>query len=279
MLRIHTAAPETGSAPSGSTPTVFEDLGLFEGWDRDYYHPAAIPFYDRAIKRMLRELQCPPNAPILDAGCGPGEHSIRVAREGYHVCAIDVSETVLDEAHRRAAAAGVADRISFQQADLTHLDLDDQSFDAIFCWGVVIHIRSIKKALDELVRILKPNGRLALYVTNAAAWDHTVLKWGRLLLGKTPAPLVTLRMGRGRWHGTGPDRLWVWHINVPALTHYLERRGMTRVSRIAGEFTETQRRTRGLLRLSLLWLNRAYSYARLPAFPCADNLLIFQKHS
>lgn len=265
------------AALRGGEPGVFQELELFQAWDRDYYHPAARPFYDRAIRRMLRRLACPPGSVILDAGCGPGEHAIRAAREGFRVAAIDLSETVLEEARRRAKAAKLEDRITFLQGDLTNLHCEDNSVAAIFCWGVLIHIPQIEQALGELVRVLQPGGRLALYVTNAAAWDHVALRVMRRVLGKQPSRSERLAMGRGTWHQTGADRLWVWHIDVAALTQHVERHGMHRVARIAGEFTETQRRLRGPLRRFLLWVNRAYSFLYLPARPCADNLLIFEK--
>jgi len=258
---------------------VFDDLELFQTWDRDYYHPLARPLYDRLVQRMVWYLACPPGQTILDAGCGPGEHSIRVAREGYHVQALDISATVLEEARRRAQAAGVEDRITFLQGDLTRLNLSNESCQAIFSWGVIIHIRPIEKALDELVRVLRPKGRLALYVTNKAALDHWILRAGRRILGKTPVPSYLLPMGRGCWHETGADRLWVWHIHIPALIEYLEGRNMTLVARTGGQFTELQRRVNGALRSAMLWGNRAYNRLHLPARFCADNLLVFEKHA
>jgi ubiquinone/menaquinone biosynthesis C-methylase UbiE len=256
---------------------VFEDPKLFQKWDQDYYEPAARPFYDRTVKRMLGQLRCPTSQPVLDAGCGPGEHSIRAAREGFRVVALDISETVIGEARSRAAAAGVEDRITFQQGNLTRLEFADASFSAIFCWGVLTHIREAETALQELVRILKPGGRLALYVTNAGACDHLLLKWARKLLGKPAVRYESLPMGRGIWHELGEDRLWVWHFDIEALSDFLKASGMRQVTRQAGQLTELHRRTSGKLRTGLVWLCRAYSYLPLPARPCADNLLIFEK--
>lgn len=275
-----TFQPAEPAAPGANTSAgVFGDIGLFEHWDRDYYHPAALPFYDLAIRRMLSALACPAGGTILDAGCGPGEHSIRVAQAGHDVVALDLSEAALQEGRRRAKRAGVEERIRFQQGDLTRLDFADHSFPAVFCWGVLIHIPQIEQALEEMVRILQPGGRLALYVTNQAALDHFVLQAARRVLGKPPARYESGALGRGRWHVTGEDRLWVWHVNVPALTAHLSTRGMVRVARMPGELTETQRRVGGPLRRGLLWMNRAYSRLNLPAQPCADNLLVFEKRA
>ncbi len=214
---------------------------------------------------------------MLDAGCGPGDHSIRAVRAGYRVTAIDISETVLEQARAKAAQAGVAERITFVRGDLTCLDFPDESFRAIFCWGVVIHIHDIETALHQLVRVLKPGGRLALYVTNSKAWDHFVLRIGRKCLGRKAVDYECVTMGRGKWHELESGPLWVWHLDIAAVTRCLEQLGATRLARQAGAFTELHRRLPRPIRSALLLFNRAYSALRLPAGPCADNLLIFQK--
>jgi 2-polyprenyl-3-methyl-5-hydroxy-6-metoxy-1,4-benzoquinol methylase len=59
----------------------------------------------------------PPGA-ALDIGCGEGADAIWLAQHGWRVTAIDVSDVALERARDHAAAAGVADRISFGQADV-----------------------------------------------------------------------------------------------------------------------------------------------------------------
>src|SRR5262249_33692703 len=47
---------------------VFERPATIESWDRDYYHPIAERYYDRAIPEMLRLMEVEPGARVLDAG-------------------------------------------------------------------------------------------------------------------------------------------------------------------------------------------------------------------
>jgi SAM-dependent methyltransferase len=256
---------------------VFEDEETIKSWDEDYYHPIAEKYYDRAIPTMLALMGAEPGATVLDAGCGPGVHTIRAARAGFRVCAADRSQAMLREAQRRVERAGMADRVEFRREDLTNLSFPDASFDYVFSWGVIIHIREIDRALDELARIVKPAGKLALYVTNNTAWDHKIESFVRFLVRKPHAGFEDLEMGRGCWYEMHGEKLWVWLIDASALTRALQARGFVPAHRVIGELTEIQRRTGGVLRRALLYLNTLCYALKLPAYPSAANLLIFEK--
>ncbi|MCK0173437.1 bifunctional 2-polyprenyl-6-hydroxyphenol methylase/3-demethylubiquinol 3-O-methyltransferase UbiG [Mycolicibacterium sp. F2034L] len=64
----------------------------------------------------------------LDVGCGEGADAIWLARHGWRVVGVDVSETALNRAAEDAARAGVAERISFERHDLS-VSLPDGQFD------------------------------------------------------------------------------------------------------------------------------------------------------
>ena len=258
---------------------VFDDFSTFERWDAEYYPPTACRYYDRAVRDMLGWLGAGPDDLILDAGCGPGRHSIRAAQAGCRVQAIDISDAAIAEARRRAAKVGLADRIRFEQADLTQLPFEDGSFEHIFSWGVVIHIPAAEEALAELVRILAPGGKLALYVTNKNAWDYPLLSLARRVLRRPTPPLESSHLGQGCWFADKGDSLWVWRFAIDALTAHLESLGLRRTHRVAGQFTEIQRRLRGPARKAMLLLNNAWYRLGLPPGPCVTNLLVFEKPS
>lgn len=258
---------------------VFEDLATFENWDRDYYPPGAHRYYDRAIAEMLGLLGAKPDDLVVDAGCGPGEHAIRVARSGHRVLAIDFSTAVLDEARRRAQTAGVAERIQFERGDLTALRHADASFDRVFSWGVVIHIPELERALGELARIVRPDGRLALYVTNMRSWDYAVLDALRRLRRRPALPLHRTPLGEGCWFDTDQGRLWVWRMDVDGLTRHMEELGFRRTHLVPGTFTELHVRLRGALRAPLLRINDTWTARRWSTQPCVTNLLVFTKSS
>jgi len=259
------------------TMSVFDRPSTFETWDKEYYPPLARWYYDRAIPRMVASLGPELGATVLDAGCGPGVHSIRVAQMGYQVHSVDLSESVIEEARRRADRAGVSDRIVFEQADLTHLEFPDASFECVFSWGVVIHIPDVAAALSELARVTKPGGRLALQLVNKNAWDFRVLGLARTVLRRPHPKTEAGPLGHGAWYEFQGERLWVWALDVPAVVRHLEGQGLRLTKRAAGEFTELQRRMSSIPRQALLLLNNCWFALRLPAGPACTNVLTFEK--
>lgn len=112
----------------------------------------------------------PRGASILDVGCGTGRHSIELARRGYAVTGIDLSEGMLAKA--RAKAEGL--NVEFIQGDATDFDLG-RTFDAAICLceGAVglIEAGEDAEAHDQsifrnIARHLKPNGPFLMTCLN-----------------------------------------------------------------------------------------------------------------
>lgn len=107
---------------------------------------------------------------VLDAGCGGGRNSVAMARLGAaHVDAVDVATQGLDIARRRTAELP---NVRIQQASILDLPYPDESFDLVWCAGVLMITDDEDRALDELVRVLKPGGKLYLlvYATGGIRW-------------------------------------------------------------------------------------------------------------
>ena len=68
------------------------------------------------VDGLLAYLAVQPGSSVLDLGCGVGRHSIELARRGFVVTAVDRTEVFLNQARRRAEAAGV--EIEFVQSDM-----------------------------------------------------------------------------------------------------------------------------------------------------------------
>jgi ubiquinone/menaquinone biosynthesis C-methylase UbiE len=209
---------------------VFENERTFKNWDDDYYHPIAESYYDETILDTLIMMEAARWANVLDAGCGPGVHAIRIARAGYRVTAIDVSKTMLREAQSRVSAAGIESSIKFHQEDLTKLSFADASFRHVFCWGVIIHIREVERALNELARITEPGGTLALCVSNYNAFDRKLETLIRSLIHR-PLKRELYPLGSGIWYEMNDGKLWVWQFKIPELKRQMESRGFHLIGR------------------------------------------------
>jgi ubiquinone/menaquinone biosynthesis C-methylase UbiE len=115
----------------------------------------------------------------LDLGCGRGAVLIAVAGRlttGHVTGAdlwrpVDQSGNAEEVTRANAEAAGVADRVSLDTADITALPYPDESFDLIVSSLVLHNIRPAPgraAALDEALRVLRPGGRLLIADVNAS---------------------------------------------------------------------------------------------------------------
>jgi SAM-dependent methyltransferase len=95
---------------------------------------------------------------LLDAGCGSGRWSVRLAEAGWIVTGADIS-------HRLLALAPSVPNVTYIQGSIQDLDLPAASFDAVLSVTVLQHItdeRSFDAAVDNLMRMLRPRGVIAV---------------------------------------------------------------------------------------------------------------------
>jgi SAM-dependent methyltransferase len=97
---------------------------------------------------------------ILDVGCGMGRFSDVVSRWGGSVVGIDLSRAV-EAAHRNI---GSRDNVNIAQADIFELPFRDETFDFIYSIGVLHHTPNTKAAFDRLPRLLRKDGKIAIWV-------------------------------------------------------------------------------------------------------------------
>jgi S-adenosylmethionine-dependent methyltransferase len=108
---------------------------------------------------------------VLDAGCGQGTQAIRLARAGYDVTAVDVSDELLELARTTAEDGATANpmRLRFERADLLDLPAAYAGrFDVVCCHGVLMYLPSLTSGLEAVVKSARPGGLISVVTRNRA---------------------------------------------------------------------------------------------------------------
>ncbi len=103
---------------------------FFEQHASEYMENPFVANTDFEVDFIEEELKLPSGAAILDVGCGTGRHSLELARRGYRVTGIDLSDKMLEEAREIARTEEL--KVEFIQADATEFNLD-RIFDGCIC--------------------------------------------------------------------------------------------------------------------------------------------------
>lgn len=102
-----------------------------------------------------------PNAHVADVGCGRGRHARILARRGYRVTGVDLSEESIAEARRQAASEGLSERISFQIGDMREpvcTGCADGVVNLFTSFGYFQADDENERAIRAMVTALRPGG-------------------------------------------------------------------------------------------------------------------------
>lgn len=139
------------------------EIGIKEGyalWSKLYDHEknplitVEEPYVDQILKTL-------PHSRVLDAGTGTGRYALKLARNGAHVTAIDISPEMLAVAKNVAQKKGL--EIDFLFASLEEsIPLDEDKFDLVVCALTLTHIPNMHNVMQEFYRVLKKEGHLLI---------------------------------------------------------------------------------------------------------------------
>ncbi len=166
---------------------------------------------------------------ILDAGCGGGRNLIYFLREGFEVFGVDQNADAIE--HIRYLAQMLAPKIppeNFQIATVEKMPFEDESFDAIISSAVLHFARDeahFDRMLDEMLRVLKPNGMLFARLASTISIEDKVEKLSErryLLPDGSERFLVDEEMLK-----TATERLGAYFIEPIKTTNVQNLRSMT----------------------------------------------------
>jgi len=106
----------------------------------------------------------PQGAVVLDIGCGAGTDLLLAARRtgpGGRAIGVDMTEAMRHRAVDGAAACGLTN-VDVRAGDATKLPVDDASVDVVISNGVLNLVPEQRRAIREIARVLKPDGRVQI---------------------------------------------------------------------------------------------------------------------
>jgi ubiquinone/menaquinone biosynthesis C-methylase UbiE len=158
-------------------------------WGEEWSHDIDI------INKAIHQLGLGQDARILDVGTGWGIMAINLALDGYNVLTGEPARGSEEHAkyekeqeefewhheheghghsdwREAAKAAGVEHKIRYQHFNAEHLYFATESFDAVFLYDALQHIRNREKALQECLRVMKGNGVTCVIETNQQGIEY-----------------------------------------------------------------------------------------------------------
>ena len=163
-------------------------------------------WWDAAFTAFLKDtLQPKAGQRILDVGCGIGTAEVQLSRLRLsQVQLVGVDLLVSHVTQARGAGQSHNIRALFSAADACALPFSDGAFDSAFCIAVLQHIGDVPKAVRELARVTRPEGRIvAVEPDNAGRYFYSSLDSG--MRAYESAGLFFSGMARTRGDSTDPS--------------------------------------------------------------------------
>ena len=142
------------SLPFDSMVKLYDETRTF---DRDCF--------DSALDFLVERFPPCDYGNILEPGIGTGRIAMPLAEKGYRITGVDISEAMLSLMRRRLAQSEKPLQISVQMADMTQLPFSDGSFHMVIAVHLFWFIREWRRAVDEILRVVKSDGAVVLMHT------------------------------------------------------------------------------------------------------------------
>jgi ubiquinone/menaquinone biosynthesis C-methylase UbiE len=185
---------------------------LYHDWESQTYDEKwSISFDERCIEYARDRFVAVaggvgwPYGRSLEIGCGTGFFTLNlrlagVLGDGLHVT--DISTGMVDMAKRNAAELGLT--LDGEQADVEQLPYADDSFDLVIGHAVIHHVPDVEQAFREMLRVLRPGGRLVICGEPTRLGDWVARRLSRATWW-TATRVTHLPLLRSRWARPGEE--------------------------------------------------------------------------
>ena len=113
-------------------------------------------------RKFTLEKAGPIQGKILEIGTGKGHFTLELAKLGYKFISVDISEQAQEIARQAIKQLGLGEYVDFRVEDAEHLSFKDKNFKTIFSINTIHHLKNPLKVIDEMIRIMSPDGKIVL---------------------------------------------------------------------------------------------------------------------
>ena len=140
------------------------------GWELGKPRPILVEVVERGLIKKGK---------ALDICCGAGTNTVYLAEKGFEATGIDISQTAIEIAKKKAEKAKV--KIDFRVEDFTKLPFANEEFDFVYDMGCFHHVKVEDRSafINGVHRVLKKDGMYMLTCfsyKNGAEWNHFTKK-------------------------------------------------------------------------------------------------------
>lgn len=147
-------------------------------------HPIGAPVGAVNMARLVRRAKCPPNAAVLDLGCGAGEWALCALEEhpSAHAFAVDLSAPALRQAEESARERLLSDRVSYVHGDVREYE-PPRSCDLVMCVGATHAFGGLMGTLRAVEKHVLPGGAV---LVGEGVWERPPEHAALTALGAEP---------------------------------------------------------------------------------------------
>ena len=140
-------------------------------WYENFFYGVALDLWRKAVSPeqtqseadfLVKTLECASGSRLLDVPCGNGRHSLELAKRGYQITGLDISEEFIEEA--RASSSAIGSQIEWVLGDMRHVEVE-ATFDGAFCVGNsfgYFEYSAMEAFLNGVSRSLKSGARFVV---------------------------------------------------------------------------------------------------------------------